>query len=77
MVAKSLEQNPDADLTKIGFKWALGVALQKHWPDVPIHEGARWLMEYIDVPHGAPGYDWTATAAKEIALEYASEFGEP
>lgn len=77
MLADKFAKEPDRELSKIGFNWALALAIKKHWPDIPDYEAVRWLREYVGVPHGHPDYVWTARAADELAAEYVAEFGEP
>mgnify|MGYP001443662189 CR=1 FL=1 len=74
-VAK-FERGPNLELTNAGFGLALSIALRKHWPDLDGETAARWLWDYISTPFGSKGHDWTYSAAKEIAAQYVSEFGE-
>lgn len=75
---KSLEKadRGNIPLTESGFNWALAISLKKHWPDIDTPTAVKWLREYLDVPHGADGYDWTVSAAREIAAQYVADFGE-
>lgn len=75
MTAK-FEREPNVNLTNAGFGWALSIALRKHWPNLDGKTAARWLWDYIDVPYGSKGYVWTYAAAREIAAQYVSDFGE-
>lgn len=73
---KAVTVDPNRQLTDVGFKLACGIALKKHWPQVTIKDGSQWLLDYVEVPIGSEGYDWSFSAAKDIAREYVSEFGE-
>lgn len=76
IMMKTFERTPKQDLTELGFNWALALYLQDIWPDVDMRDAVRWLREYIGVPYGHKDYAWNAAAAKLIAFEYASDFGE-
>lgn len=75
---KSIEKadRDNLELTEVGFDWALAISLKRHWPDIDTQTAIRWLREYIGVPYGTAGYDWTVSAAREIAAQYAADFGE-
>lgn len=76
IMTDKFEREPNLELTNAGFGWALSIALRKHWPDIDRGTAARWLWEYVGVPHGRKGYEWTYAAAQEIAAQYVSDFGE-
>ena len=76
VLADLFRRKPDAHLTEVGFNWALYLSLRELWPCVSSIESVRWLREYIEIPYGTAGYDWTANAAKLIASEYVNEVGE-
>jgi hypothetical protein len=75
-VIKSVTCDPDRQLSDVGFKWACFIAMKRHWPDVTFQQAVDWLLEYIGVKVGTDGYDWSYSAAKRIAKEYAGQFGE-
>jgi hypothetical protein len=75
-LVKAVMKDPNKELTPAGFYLACGIALKKHWPEVSFREGANWLIDYADVPVGTEGYFWNFNAAKDLAREYVSEFGE-
>lgn len=81
-IAKAIVKSIDSagrdnrELTEIGFDWALVIALKRYWPDVGNRTAIRWLREYIGVPFGTEGYDWTVSAANTVAREYVENFGE-
>lgn len=76
IIIKSIKSNPDRQLSDAGFGWALAIALQEHWPDLDRMTAVRWLREYVEVPTGTTGYDWSYSAAKSLAAQYVAEFGE-
>lgn len=76
IAADRFASDPAARLTEAGFGLAMSLALRAHWPELSRVEATRLMWEYVEVPFGADGYDWTPLGAKEIALAYASEFGE-
>lgn len=75
-VVKAVTNDPDKPLSEIGFRWACAIALKQHWPDLDIRTASYWLTDYIGVPVGTPGYDWTYSAAQDLAREYVGQFGE-
>lgn len=76
ILSERFMSRPDAQLSEVGFNWALALSLRALWPDVTNVEAVRWLREYIEVPYGTAGYDWTASGAKLVATEYVNENGE-
>jgi hypothetical protein len=76
VLSERFKNRPNDPLNEVGFNWALALSLRELWPDVPNHEAVRWLREYIEVPFGHDGYDWTPAAAKSVAHEYVNEVGE-
>lgn len=76
ILAERFKTRPDYPLSEVGFNWALALSLRAMWPDVSNAEAVRWLREYIEVPYGTAGYDWSASADKLVAYEYVNEVGE-
>lgn len=76
ILAERFKTRPNDPLSEVGFNWALALSLRLFWPDVSNAEAVRWLREYIEVPYGTAGHDWTASAAKLVASEYVNENGE-
>jgi hypothetical protein len=75
-MAKTFARHPDCQLTKAGFEWAFIIAINDRWPATPADICRLWLWDYLDARYGAPGYAWTARAARLLADQYVSEFGE-
>ena len=75
-VRSILQSAPESKLTKIGFEWAFTVGIWESWPKA--HHGTckQWLWDYLDVPHGTQGYEWTARSATDLAHQFVAEFGE-
>lgn len=73
---EKLSKYPYRQLNAVGFRWALALSLREMWPDVKNYEAVEWLEDYINTPYGTPGYDWSFSGAKTIALEYVNEVGE-
>lgn len=73
---KIFAEKPDMPLNKAGFGWAFYLAIKDIWPDVDHKTASKWVADYVDVPVGEPGYDWTPRAAKEMAALFAQEYGE-
>lgn len=67
---------PTGRLSREEFDAALVVALREYWPEVDASTAVYWLRDYLDVPHGAKGYAWTADAARNLARLYVEDFGE-
>lgn len=76
IITEKYESDPNLELTETGFSWALSIALRKHWPQIDGETAARWLWDYVGVPFGAKGYQWTYAGAQGLALLYVQEFGE-
>lgn len=79
IIRESVTRDPKRQLTEVGFGWALAIALQKHWPDISALDASRDLWGYLamaKIDFGDPAYDWSYSAAEEIAREYAEAFGE-
>lgn len=76
MIGEILRKDPNHRLSKVGFGWALSMALREHWPGLDNVTAAQTLWEYIDVPYGDPSFVWTFSGAQELAREYVEEFGE-
>lgn len=75
-IVKAVTADPNKPLSPIGFRWACAIALKRHWPDLDTRTAAYWLTDYIGVPVGTHGYDWTYAAAQDLAREYVEQFGE-
>lgn len=75
-MAISFRKQPQAQLTPLGFSWAVTLAFQKRWPNVSHEEANSWMRAYLEVPYGTHGYEWTAAAADEVTAAYISDFGE-
>lgn len=73
---ESFAKNPAKQLNSKGFTWAWVLRIEHHWPDVDRHEAAKWMLDYLPDKVGHPDYDWSASAAYELADEYVKEFGE-
>jgi hypothetical protein len=76
ILADRFKNRPDDPLSEVGFNWAFALSLREFWPDVSNADAVRFLREYIEVPYGTDGYDWTPSAARLIATEYVNEVGE-
>lgn len=73
---KRFSKEPNLPLTEVGFAWAFHLALKRRWPGIDAKTATHWLHEYLDMPIGTDGYDWTPAAAEDLAREFVSEFGE-
>lgn len=75
-IVKAVTAEPNKPLSPIGFRWACAIALKRYWPEMDVRTAADWLMDYICLPVGTAGYDWTYAAAQDLAREYIEQFGE-
>lgn len=62
--------------TKSAFLMAFHRTLQAAWPTVTAHQSNLYCDNYLDVPFGTHGYDWSVMAAIELAKAYIAERGE-
>lgn len=72
----SFKRNPNRQLTKAGFMWALVLYFEDCWPDMPRAYAISCAKDCLEVPHGTEGYDWSAASAKELVADYVAEHGE-
>lgn len=75
-LASSFRRNPHKQLTKVGFMWALALYFENSWPDMGRANAISCARDCLEVPHGTPGYDWSAASAKEMVEEYVAAYGE-
>lgn len=73
---KMFERKPNEQLTKIGFDWALVLYFHHYWPNITRKEAVDCADDCMDVPYGTDGYDWSASAAKELVYNYVTTYGE-
>ncbi|QQM29347.1 hypothetical protein JET14_13540 [Martelella lutilitoris] len=71
-----LSKRPNDHLTEGGWNLALIVAMQELWPDTPKSDAIAMLQDYVGAEYGDEGHEWTFSAARDLAREYVSEFGE-
>ncbi|MEV5054635.1 hypothetical protein MRBLRH13_000216 [Agrobacterium radiobacter] len=75
-IFRLFEKEPDVNLTKVGFDWALVLYFEKSWPGISRHTALSFAKDCLEIPYGTSGYDWSASAAKELVLQYVSQHGE-
>jgi hypothetical protein len=73
---KRFERRPDEQLSQAGFTWALVLYFEKYWRGMGRDYALSCAKDCLEVPYGTDGYDWSASAAKELVEEYVSQHGE-
>lgn len=68
--------DPNRELSALGFSWALILAFEDAWPDLDRQSAISCARDCLEVPYGTPGYDWSASAARELVNEYVCTYGE-
>ncbi|MBO9198241.1 hypothetical protein J5277_29350 [Rhizobium sp. 16-449-1b] len=68
-IVKSIDsaERENRQLSEIGFDWASVIGRTRYGLDGDNATAIRWLREYIDVPFGTEGYDWTVAVANAVA----------
>ena len=62
--------------TKAAYEVAFFRKIQAAWPRVAREETDKMLYEYLEVPFGTNGFEWSVSSAIETANEYILEFSE-
>lgn len=62
--------------TRSAYLMAFHRTIDAAWPGTTADKAELYHRDYVEVPFGTQGYEWSVTAAIELAKQYIVEHSE-